>query len=62
MNEWIGVSDKLPKENERVLSYCPSDNEKFLIEYVIYSFEGPFWAHRSYRVTHWMELPQPPKE
>lgn len=76
MSEWISVKDRLPKWEEKVLVYCkPDDGDNFqswsgcqtailpegftqflesLTNCGCTSLDGP--------VTHWMPLPEPPKE
>ena len=57
--DWISVKERLPEDGKRVLTY----SERFGVE---------IGAHRSYwatiplivsfEPTHWMPLPEPPKE
>ena len=65
--EWISVKDKMPRINEVVLVY-----DKF-IEDVSIGYISEFLGYRvvwiidygqsvSDEVTHWMPLPEPPKE
>lgn len=65
--EWISVKDKMPRINEVVLVY-----DKF-IEDVSTGYISEFLGDRvvwiidygqsiSDEVTHWMPLPEPPKE
>ena len=65
--EWISVKDKMPRINEVVLVY-----DKF-IEDVSIGYISEFLGERtvwiidygesvSDTVTHWMPLPEPPKE
>lgn len=62
--EWISVKDGLPPEIERVLVCCESSDGGFIRD--AYR-KGEQWM-RAFRepvvwnVTHWMPLPQPPKE
>ncbi len=63
--EWISVEDRLPEEGHEVLgAYLLEDSEhcqsvllfargEFMTEY-----DGEFYGI----VTHWMPLPEPPKE
>lgn len=59
---WISVEDELPKENGRYLVFngITKDQEIF-----VYS-NGIWWYNADRRpngiVTHWMPLPQAPKE
>ena len=55
--KWISVKDRLPKPNENVLVYCK--------EYGIYvdiHMSGGIFGYSMDSVTHWMPLPEPPKE
>ena len=56
MTEWISVKDRLPDDGTKVLLYL----DYGMIEASWYdsSYYMPFWN----RVTHWMPLPEPPKE
>lgn len=58
--EWISVKERLPEHNERVLVYRPNMAESDI---------GPIsiqwgWACRRKcsDTSHWMPLPEPPKE
>lgn len=53
---WISVKDRLPEPNERVLAYFPKMRDS---EAVMLPSKG--WAVNKY-VSHWMPLPEPPKE
>ena len=63
--EWISVKDKLPNQNELVLCYSSSEG---VISDSLYSKIGSeIWFNgnkESYRndITHWMPLPEPPKQ
>lgn len=65
---WIPVSERLPKDGQHIL-VC-TDGIKYKIHsgyysgedeegYRFHAFEKGAWYHG---VTHWMKLPQPPKE
>lgn len=59
---WISVDDELPKEHGRYLVVNGVTKEQ---EVFVYS--NGIWWYNAYRcpngiVTHWMRLPQPPKE
>jgi hypothetical protein len=58
---WISVNDKLPKLFENVLTY-DSDGE-IRINWLEEIGDGnPYFAYGGETVTHWMLLPEPPKE
>lgn len=72
--KWIPVTERLPEEGEIVLGYTPCDGYMFVGKCYTYKFGNETdvnWqiitAMRSTRtmkkkVTHWMPLPEPPKE
>ena len=60
MDKWISVNDRLPERFERVL-VCRKDKK------VEQGFRdvGDWWhvyGTRTKHITHWMPLPEPPKE
>ena len=64
VQEWISVDDRLPENiANRVLVVCERSNGVFYAHY-----EKPFWINLETdkpfisTVTHWMPLPEPPKE
>lgn len=63
-NDWISVKDRLPLEGEKVITYL-KDYDEFKIDYLIL-FPEPIWACVLEReqniVTHWMPLPELPKD
>jgi len=58
--EWISIKDKLPEINEEVLVM-----DRDFMDFAYYNSEGQ-WIDREFidldDVTHWMPLPEPPKE
>ncbi len=61
--KWISVKDRLPVEGEQVLQYCPTDYP------IINGFKLEAGAPKGIsegflrsNSTHWMSLPQPPKD
>lgn len=65
--KWIPVTERLPDTpGEYMVAYHPCywDRVSDGIEVGLDSFRGKTsWAKKKYqRVTHWMPLPQPPKE
>jgi hypothetical protein len=66
MPDWISVKERLPQDRYSVLVYCP-DNKCAFTAY--YDDSVGKWVHfgglpdEVYRpVSHWMPLPEPPKE
>lgn len=64
---WIKCSDRLPEEGLPVLTFDPKDELR--VDYVLLFPDGeePYiWACKLVtdwaRVTHWMPLPEPPKD
>ena len=69
MNEWINVEDKLPPIGEKVLIYYKWLGEnKYSIAFDkvgitnLNSTSVHWLGNRRGRITHWMFLPNPPKE
>lgn len=69
MSEWISVKDKLPKRYMTVLTWEKALRPElgFEPQYQLAArFSSGEWCQRSgqkyYEITHWMPLPEPPKE
>lgn len=71
--KWISVKDKLPRHNQLVLIAFDAGKTSVKGEKVIMGYMGrdadewfeiytPFNACHWNTVTHWMPLPEPPKE
>ena len=71
--KWISVEDRLPEDNLNVLVYAIGDNENSVIAmtsythkmygYNIEGWRSPWqYFFYEYKITHWMPLPEPPKE
>ena len=63
--EWISVKDRLPEEKVNCIvyyqhAYCDNDGY-WAIGFCFYDGEK-FRIDLLYKVTHWMPLPEPPKE
>ena len=72
MNKWIPVTEKLPPEEEEVLTYSTSTPWSFCYDdpHVLVGFHSveygnwyfPTDSHNAcIEPTHWMPLPDPPK-
>ena len=64
VQEWISVDDRLPEEKVNCIvhykhAYCDND-DYWAIGICFYDGEK-FQMNLSYKVTHWMPLPKPPK-
>lgn len=55
--KWISVEERLPEPGKWVLAYCGSYANWFVLN----KWCGTEWLHVM-PVTHWMPLPEPPKE
>lgn len=75
--EWISVDDRLPERNTRVLVYAQEKEDGFEGKYVItiasytdnlFGYDISGWVEpwqyffASYKITHWMHLPESPRE
>ena len=56
-NQWIPVSERLPKFREKVVTYH-SDDDDYEINHIIDEEDGEWYLHG---VTAWMPLPEPYK-
>ena len=64
VQEWIPVTERLPEEKVNYIirynhAYCDNDGY-WAIGFCFYDGEK-FQIDLSYKVTHWMPLPEPPK-
>lgn len=67
MSEWISINNSLPKENQPVLifdacgthgSVCPMRCTSYLLA----CLSGDEFSESYRGITHWMPLPEPPKQ
>lgn len=63
--KWISVNERLPEEKVNCIvhykhAYCDND-DYWAIGICFYDGEK-FQINPAYKVTHWMPLPEPPKE
>lgn len=61
MAEWISVNIRLPESSKHVLIYS---KEGGVAEgsYSAYRWVQFRWSSTNVQVTHWAEMPKPPKE
>lgn len=72
LSKWVSVKERLPRDEKPVLVYygfMHKENGGTALRYTgtlsYFCFDPhPHWQHEStgLTVTHWMELPEPPKE
>lgn len=69
VQKWIPVTERLPdKMGQYVCRYVFGDNTdcpNFQVHWYFANLENPHFQHEGYMgltVTHWMPLPEPPKE
>ena len=66
--QWVSVKDRLPEEQKEVLIYLPEyDSVETAALFEIPSLNLKEWAQKEdaymlNEVSHWMPLPEPPKE
>ena len=65
VQEWISVEDRLPEEAVNCIvhyrhAYCDNDGY-WAIGFCCYDGEK-FLFDPAYKVTHWMQMPEPPEE
>jgi hypothetical protein len=70
MNEWIRVEDRLPDDLEEVM-LVDATCEAYFIGIYSNKVVPPTWEscetgedieHGTFKITHWMPLPAPPKD
>lgn len=60
-DKWISVKDRKPKHHTPVLAFC--DNGDTIFGFMdFYKHWAEAGSEIPYTVTHWMPLPEPPKE
>ena len=67
INQWISVNDRLPEKEQKVLVFYKAIGEKNRIHNDVIATNwrksnGDFIPVRDYEITHWMPLPEPPKD
>jgi hypothetical protein len=60
--QWIPVSERLPENQQRVIVNC--EKCPMVMGWLMFGeWHTDFGRmYRNYEVTHWMPLPEPPKE
>ncbi len=66
-DEWISVKDRLPKEDGFYLVYIvanfnPENKQMITLYFSGLSKRFIYGSDEIFTVTHWMSLPEPPKE
>lgn len=73
MPRWISVEERLPENDANVLVYAIGNNENSCIAMTSYThnlhgfhiegWRSPWqYFFHEYKITHWMSLPESPKE
>ena len=60
VQKWISVKDRSPEEEGLYLVAVVNDHERRYSKTAWYHGHGNWFLHQ--KVTHWMALPEPPKE
>ena len=60
--KWIHVSERLPDENEGVVLVYDGGVEPAIVDGDIFLEYDKYEGWEINNVTHWMPLPEPPKE
>lgn len=56
--EWIPVTERFPAQGQEVIVYAGNILSPVVMAYKFWDKDFDTWLH----VTHWMPLPEPPKE
>lgn len=62
VQKWISISERLPEELKNVLVYTDVGSFVETAHWTGYRWEKTWDFEVLYGVTHWMPLPEPPKE
>ena len=60
--KWIKCSDRLPRLYENVLIYGNGINNHIQTSFLFNNEGHREWQEKYWIPTHWMPLPQPPKD
>ena len=61
VQEWISVDERLPDDNDRVIAFRPNEPETSAYKYCIMWGWSVTASLKHRGITHWREMPQPPK-
>ena len=61
MTEWISVEDRLPEKDGKYI-VCTARGSVYCTRFKAYGKSGNFQTDINTHITHWMPLPEPPKE
>ena len=61
MTEWISVEDRLPEKDGKYI-VCTARGSVYCTRFKAYGKIGNFQTDINTHITHWMPLPEPPKE
>lgn len=60
---WISVEERLPEKWKHCLLRFKNNNDSWGgIELGYLASDGKTWSDTNHTITHWMPLPEPPKE
>ena len=60
---WIPVTERLPEHEDAVLCFIKNGQQDILqFDKFENLWVGMQWTYKRHAVTHWMPLPEPPKE
>lgn len=66
MNEWISVKDKFPEHDDIVLAHCRGIKTPAVLKFHCnendYLWMWPNLIGQVLGISHWMPLPEPPKD
>ena len=60
--EWINVKDKLPEKDGPYWTFNGLDEKPSVIQQRVHMYDSWHREFNSYTVTHWMPMPDPPKQ
>lgn len=59
--KWISVEERLPEKSGRYL-VCTSKSSVYYTKFTRHEQDGRFHTDINTHITHWMPMPEPPKE